>query len=140
MTAESPLLVVDASIAVKWFITDGEDGVVAADDLLEQHIQGVIRLAAPALLVHEVLNVLRRPGRVSPALSDAIRALFGVDLMLVSPDEALMVRAAELVAERGLSTFDAAYVALAEALKCELVTADRRLARAVGESVAVRIL
>lgn len=140
MSAESPLLVVDASVAVKWFIAHGEDGVRAADDVLQQHIEGAIRLAAPALLVHEVLNVLRRPGRVSPALPDAMRALYGVELILVSPDEALMVRAAGLVAERGLSTFDAAYVALAETLGCGLITADRGLARAVGESIPVRVL
>ncbi len=59
---------------------------------------------------------------------------------MIAPDAPLMVRTAELVAELGLSTFDAAYVALAETLGCELVTADQRLVRAVGGSVAVRVL
>lgn len=57
-----------------------------------------------------------------------MRALFDVGLALVPPDCELMVGAAELVSEQGLSTFDAAYAALAETFQCVLVTADRPLA------------
>jgi predicted nucleic acid-binding protein len=46
------------------------------------------------------------------------------------PTGALMIRAYELRAN--VSTYDAAYIALAEALACPLVMADARLARAPG--------
>jgi predicted nucleic acid-binding protein len=108
--AEAPLVVVDASVAVKWFVSDGEDGVAEADELLGRHIEGEVRLTAPSLLAHEVLN-----------------------------DQGLMIRAAELVAECGLSTFDAAYVALAETLGCELVTADRRLEHAIADILSIDV-
>ncbi len=140
MTAEVPLAVVDASVVVKWFVSDGEAGVDAAAELLKRHIDGGVRLVGPTLLAHEVLNVLRRPGRATPLLPDAMQALFDTGTTLIAPDAPLMVRTAELVAELGLSTFDAAYVALAGTLGCELVTADHRLARAVGGGVAVRVL
>lgn len=140
MTAEAPLVVVDASVAVKWFVYSGEDSVADADELLARHIDGEVRLAAPSLLAHEVLNVLRRPGRGAPALADAMEALFETGVLFVAPDQGLMIRAAELVVECGLSTFDAAYVALADTLGCELITADRRLAHAVGDGIGVRIL
>ncbi|MHB1342342.1 MAG: type II toxin-antitoxin system VapC family toxin [Coriobacteriia bacterium] len=140
MASDAPFEVVDASVAVKWFITDDESGVAEADLLLQRHINGEVRLAAPSLLVHEVLNVLRRPGRAVPDLPEAMRALFDVGLVLVPPDCALMVRAAELVSEQGLSTFDAAYAALAETFQCVLVTADRGLARAVGERLKTRVV
>jgi predicted nucleic acid-binding protein len=49
-----------------------------------------------------------------------------------------MRRAYELRAN--ISAYDAAYVALAETLDCELLTADRRLANAPGKRCPVRVL
>jgi predicted nucleic acid-binding protein len=39
-----------------------------------------------------------------------------------------------------LTAYDATYVALAEALSCELVTADARLARAPGPTCAITVV
>lgn len=49
-----------------------------------------------------------------------------------------MRRAFEL--RNNVAPYDACYVALAEALDCELVTADGRLCRATGLSCTVRLL
>jgi predicted nucleic acid-binding protein len=38
-----------------------------------------------------------------------------------------------------VTPYDAVYVALAEALGCELVTADARLAKAAGPRCAIRV-
>jgi predicted nucleic acid-binding protein len=54
------------------------------------------------------------------------------------PTLPLMRRAYELRAN--VSAYDAAYVALAEVLGCELLTADRRLAGAPGKRCSVRVL
>lgn len=54
------------------------------------------------------------------------------------PARPLLHRAFEL---RGnITVYDAIYVALAEALDCDLVTADRRLARAPGPRCKIRVL
>jgi predicted nucleic acid-binding protein len=39
-----------------------------------------------------------------------------------------------------VTAYDAAYVALAEGLDCELLTGDRRLAKAPGPRCAIRVL
>jgi predicted nucleic acid-binding protein len=39
-----------------------------------------------------------------------------------------------------VTAYDAAYVALAEELGCELLTADARLAKAPGPRCAIRVL
>jgi predicted nucleic acid-binding protein len=49
-----------------------------------------------------------------------------------------MLRAYELRAN--VTVYDSAYVALAEALSCELLTADQRLANASGPRCAVHVL
>ena len=54
------------------------------------------------------------------------------------PTLRLMRRAYGLRAD--VTAYDAAYVALAEALGCELLTADRRLASAPGPRCSIRIL
>lgn len=131
MQTEAPLVVVDASIAVKWFVVADEADVLEADELLASHAAGLVRLVAPALLVHEVFNVLARRNREVESLAAAMDALFDADVALVPPDRQQVAIAAEMVAQ-GLSTADAAYAALARVLGCGLETADRRLASRVA--------
>jgi len=54
------------------------------------------------------------------------------------PSRRLMRRAYELRAN--VTAYDAGYVALAELLDCELLTADRRLANASGPRCTIRLL
>lgn len=54
------------------------------------------------------------------------------------PTRRLVRRAIELRAN--VSAYDACYVALAEALECELLTADERLAATPGQRCAIRVL
>lgn len=141
MDADPRLVVVDASVAVKWFVAEGESGVDAAKKLLEDHAEGRVRLVAPALLAHELLSVLARGShRSRPPLPEAMDAFFDSDVSLVAADRRTMTGAARLVGELGVSPFDAAYAALAETLGCDLATVDRKLARKVGSRVGTRLV
>ncbi|TLM77933.1 MAG: type II toxin-antitoxin system VapC family toxin [Actinobacteria bacterium] len=139
MAAETPLVVIDASVAVKWFVADDEPGAEAARRLLDEHVEGRVRLVAPSLLVHELAGVLARgSARRRPDVTDALDAFFDSGVALVPPDRDLSLRAAHTAAAHGVSAFDSAYVALAETLACALATSDRRLARSAGRVVTVR--
>lgn len=50
MRGNDPLVVVDASIAVKWFVAEDEADVPEADELLADHAAGRVRLVAAVLL------------------------------------------------------------------------------------------
>ena len=50
-------IVVDASIAVKWFNLEEYSDI--ADSMKEAHIKGDIKLIAPSLMIFEVANTLR---------------------------------------------------------------------------------
>ena len=54
------------------------------------------------------------------------------------PTKRLVTRATEL--RENVSAYDACYVALAESLRCDLLTADRRLAAATGPRCTIRVL
>jgi predicted nucleic acid-binding protein len=138
--SEAPeMLVVDASVAVKWYLTDSESGVQDAAALLDDHAAGRCALVAPALLVYELLSVFvrRLPG---DARADALDAFHDVDVHLVAATRDLTLEAARLVASRQISSFDSAYAGLASVLGCPLVTADRRLVTALGDSVPTRVV
>lgn len=122
------MIVVDASLVVAALV-DGGPGGTWAEGVLEE----ADPLAAPHLLPAEVANVLRRAS-LAGELGDDVASLAHADLLALRvelfPWEPLAHRAWDL--RRNLTTYDACYVALAEALGAPLATLDERLARAAG--------
>lgn len=123
------MIVADASVVLKW-VLPAEPGTEAALALRSRHMSGVDRIAAPVLLYHEVANVLALTPRLTEAEAlEACESLKLSGLAVYAPGVRQMQRAVELARQARLSAYDAAYVALAETLGCDLVTADVRLAR-----------
>ncbi|MGY2078200.1 type II toxin-antitoxin system VapC family toxin [Blastococcus sp. SYSU DS0828] len=120
-------VVVDASVLAAALIDGGPDGSWARAGLRGED------LAAPAHVYVEVSNVLRR-AVLAGRLGADVGALAHRDLVELPltcfPFEPLADRVWELHA--GVTAYDAAYVALAEALDAPLWTLDRRLAAASG--------
>ena len=115
-------LVIDASVAIKWVIE--EHGTREAISL-RRH-----RLFAPELLVAECANVLWKKTRRNELTPDearlAARLLQRADVEL-APMRALLEPTTELAIAMDHPAYDCAYLALAESLSCNLVTADRKL-------------
>ena len=130
------MIVVDASILANVVGDDGVDGQRARAE-----VRTSAELAAPDLVDVETVAVLRK-GWIAGALSDrrfleAIDDLEALDLDRY-PTLPLMRRSYELRAN--VTAYDAAYIALAEVLGCELLTGDDRLRRAPGPRCVVRVL
>ena len=123
----SSTFVCDASAVAALLLDSGPDGEWVA------HTISGGQLAAPALIVYEVANVIRRhelSARISPDQAAQAHADL-LDLAIeLWPYELLAAHAWEL--RHNLSIYDAAYVALAEVAGLTLVTLDKRLARAPG--------
>ena len=128
-------LVVDASTVVTLLIDPGPAGDAVAARM--RHAT----LLAPELMPFEVANVLRRrrnAGLLSAAEADLAHAEL-VDLPIdLWPWQAIAARAWELGAN--LSSYDAAYVALAEQTDAPLLTRDARLASAPGIRARVELV
>ena len=129
------MLVVDASVLAPVVGDSGPDGL-----RFRHRLRGEV-VAGPDLLRVEVASVLRRhatTGRVTPEQADlALDDLLGFPIT-VFPTTPLLRRVWELGSN--LTTYDACYVALAEALDGTLLTADRRLANAPRLRCAVEVL
>ncbi len=124
-------VVVNSSALAAALIDSGTDGEWARAQLAPQD------LAAPEHLLVEVSNVLRRAvlagqvGRDAAALAHRDLVQLPVELFPFAP---LADRVWAL--HPTVSAYDAAFVAVAEALDAPLVTLDRRLARASGPRCA----
>lgn len=129
------MLVVDASVLYE-VLTNGEHAAAARALLATEPDQ-----AAPQLIDAEVIGLLRRDAmqgsldETSAHLAVLELASWPADRFAMSP---FLDRVWELRAN--VRTWDAFYVALAEALDCRVVTLDRRLAAATGPRCEIQVV
>lgn len=129
------MIVVDASVLAVALGDDGADGSSARGAVADEV------LAAPELVDLEVLSVWRR--QVAAGEMTARRAALAVSDLAALPLRRMSHR---LVLQRcwelrhTVTVYDAAYVALAEALAIPLLTADARLSRAAGLRCAIKLI
>jgi predicted nucleic acid-binding protein len=136
------MIVVDASVAVKWFFP--EPGADEAQQLL----QGPEKLIAPALIRLEVLAAITRKVRLQELpIEDARTACdlwsraLATGALTLTPDQRHLPRAIELAFDIRHPLQDCLYLAVAEYNTGTLVTADPKFAeRAARSYAAVRLL
>jgi len=130
------VIVIDASTLANVLADDGADGALARD-----HVGRSGDLYAPDLVDVETVSVLRKRWLAGDiAVRRFASALDDLETLELArfPALPLMRRAYELRAN--VTAYDAAYVALAEILRCPLLTADARLARPPGIKCQVDLL
>ncbi len=128
--------VIDASIAVKWYIP--EPLCEAADQYLQLYKENQAILWAPDLLIIEVGNVLWKKMRTSEITGDDARAILHAltvycPLKLL-PASDLLPAALDLALALGLTVYDSLYLAMAIAVSAELVTADSEIVKLAKNS------
>lgn len=130
------MIVIDASVLANVVGDDGNDGQRA-----RQEFRNAGDVAAPDLADVETVAVLRKRW-IAGTVSDQrfVAAVEDLEQLEIDRYPALrfMRRAYEL--RPNVTVYDAAYVALAETLACELLTADQRLATASGPRCTIRVL
>jgi predicted nucleic acid-binding protein len=125
------VIVVDASAALSALLNSGAARRALASE----------QLHAPHLIDSEVVNAIRRG--VAAKQLDADAGWTALDTfrrlgMTRYPAFSILDRIWEL--RDNLSAYDASYVALAELLDCNLLTADARLSRAPGVRCAITVV
>ena len=122
--------VLDASVVLKWFHSKGEHHVNTARSLRSNFETGALLLFAPPLLKLEIVNVAaRRWGLGESGLIELAANLDELGLEFVEPE---LTRVARWTAA-GLTAYDAAYVAVAEAGGIKLVTDDQLIVATAPE-------
>ena len=128
-------LVVDASLVFRLLLPGSHQAEVQS--LVARWLADGYEMHAPSLWAYELTSALCKTvhfGQVTAEEGARTLALaLRLGVRLVVPDDGLVRRAFAwtLRLERA-AAYDSFYLALAEELGCDLWTADRRLARAVG--------
>ena len=127
------MIVVDASVLVVALADDGPDG-----DQARAWLRGG-RLTLPELADLEVASVLRQ--QMKAGTLDARRARLALDDLAALPAGGHRTAPCSRAAGNwdNLTIYDAAYVALAEAMNTTLLTGDQKLARAPGPRCPIEI-
>lgn len=121
-------LVVDASVAIRWYVE--APGTPAAIAILDSEEP----LVAPDLVVAEVANVawkLARAGQITHEHGSRIAAALPSAFSKLISAASLATRALEISSHLDHPVCDSLYIALAESQQGQLITADKRLGRAV---------
>jgi predicted nucleic acid-binding protein len=125
------LQILDASVAIKWFVA-GEVGRTEALEILDQVRDEPGRFAVPELFFNEMLAVLTRLlGDDVIATRRYLDALQDLGLERIGNGRDLLGRAADLACSHGLTGYDATYAACAALTSGCWLTADLRAHRKV---------
>lgn len=130
----NPKIVLDSSIIIKWFRSNGEEKVVEARNYLQRIIAGEIVILVPDLLYYEIANIAKNDKTQSQDFwQDSLETLFSSSLEVLPPDNSFIKKAYKLAKDLNISVYDACYLVLARDNGSFLVTADKELlAKAPG--------
>ena len=132
------MIVVDASVAVKWFVN--EEYSDEALKLLSKNDE----LHAPYILKAEVASALRKyfiRGFISDEhVRESLKILSEIDIIYHEISWDLLKDALELSIKNRIMIYDAIYVSLSEKLNLEFITADERLYNSLKDKANIRLI
>lgn len=116
--------VIDASVAIKWFIQEPDQG--DAFLILEAIQNSPKHFVVPELFFNEMLAVLCRIEKEAKKVQRHLYLLENLGFERVGNGSELLALAAQLSSEHNLTGYDAIYAATAKLLNGLWVTADAR--------------
>jgi len=138
------LVVVDASVAAKWFLPgNGEELVDEAFGMLDRYEKNELQFVVPDLFYVEIASAIWkavRVGRISNASGQrALGSLVEREFPTV-PSVKLLDGAFQIAMDYKRTVYDCLYVSLAIQSSCQLITADERLANSLAAHFSVKWL
>jgi predicted nucleic acid-binding protein len=131
-------LLVDTSVLIKWFHSEGESELAEARSIRDATLVGEVQARVIDLALYEMGNVLVRALRWSgSAVADQLDDLVVICGPPLAMGATWLRQAAELAERHQLTFYDAAWAAATEALGVTLVSVDAQLlAAGLAESPA----
>ena len=121
--------VIDGSVALKWQFEE-EEASESATLLLKDFVDGKIELMTITLFSYEILsamNVAISRKRISEAVGKKALNYLAILGIEERSFEGLLDQTFRMARKYNLSTYDCAYVALAQRERCDLYTGDWKL-------------
>ena len=136
------IIVIDASVAAKWFLPDEPFSALALE-LLRSATVGATNFIVPDLFFSECGNILwkaTRRQRLSAEETLAAIQVIGDLQTLTVPGSTLLERTLQIARTYDRTFYDSLYIAVAVQQQVVLVTADEKLANATAAYLPVKWL
>lgn len=136
------LLVLDTSVVFKWCRQPSEEPLVPqALVLLDQYLNGEIEIHVPDLLFYELGNTIKRKNDLLQGNAETIlRDVFALGLTVHTLESTVATSTLRMALRYDATFCDVTFVALAESIRCNLITADRKLHQKLRTLPFVRFL
>jgi len=132
-------IVLDASVAVKWFNKKNEYHVENAIKIQNQKISGLLDIIVPDLFFLEVLNAfITKSGFGSQEITIIQQALQKLNLKIIYPDNSILKDTVKIASDTGLTIYDSLYIAVAKVHEAPLYTEDKKVLSCNGKYKLIR--
>src|SRR4030066_776057 len=121
-------IVLDTSIAVKWFSAKSEDNVEIALEIQKQKILNKLEIIVPDLFFLEITNAFLTRSKFS--IDDILmieESLHKMNLKVIYPDHTILSSAIRIAHSCGLTIYDSFYIAVAKFCEVPLLTGDKKI-------------
>jgi len=122
------VMVIDASVAVKWFNTRGEDNVEIALKIQAEKTENIIEIIVPSLFFMEIVNAFLTKSFFG--LQDIIlieESLNKMNLTVTAIDHLVLKNSIDIAYENSLTLYDSIYIETARANNAVLLTEDKKI-------------
>lgn len=120
------MIVIDASIAVKWLNEEEADRKLVIP-LLNAHLEGKEEIVIPSLLFLEVANALvTKPSTTEEQVKTGLQILNDLELKIHSFTKKDLIETATLAKKYHTTVYDMLYAVVAKDNNCMLITADEK--------------
>ena len=119
------MIVVDASVAFKWFTSENEVYREKALIILQNHLKNIETIMVPSLIYLEVANALvTKIKSTEKTIKKNLQFLNEADLKIDSFTKTDYINAAILAKKHKTTVYDMLYAVIAKKLNTILITAD----------------
>lgn len=125
MPSPSPV-VIDSSVSSKWIVSEGEERLEQADQVLSDVQSGKIKLFAPSLSKYEIGNVVWKRNLPLIQAKSILSTYYSLPITFVEETQALAVQSCEIAQNLNITYYDACFLALARSLDAPLITDNPR--------------
>jgi predicted nucleic acid-binding protein len=131
--------VIDVSVAIKWFIPDGDRADASAERVLRRLVERPASYVVPELFIYELTAVLCRRLREARDVTRAMDRMQRFGIRRIPLDSKTLRRAVRIAFDHKLTGDDAAYAALAIELGGQWLTFDEAAANRLAGLDVCRI-
>lgn len=127
------MIIIDASVAFKWFSQEDEKDIDKALDILDLHLRDKELIIVPDLIVYELANAwITKSALPLKRCKILLKDLENSHLKTAAISFRLINKVVSFSKKYHVTVYDAVYAVLAKEKKCRLITADEKFVEKIN--------